>query len=283
MSAVIFQSETSGLQSPLTRVRVAGGVSVRAKAAAGRSTASEVRERDGYKVRFARRADPLEAVIVNTGGGLASGDTVHQDFAVDDRASLTVTTQAPERCYRSSDGSVTNVMVEAVVGEGATLNWLPQETILFNHARLARSIDVSLSSSARLLMAETVVFGRRAMGETLSDGLFTDRWRIRRDGTLVFAENIRLTGDVFDMLTLPVMADGAHAVTTVLLASPDAERWLGRARSALDGAPFECGASAWHDKLIVRGLANKPEDIRNVMEALIPAIGGPRLPRTWLT
>lgn len=271
--------ETPALQD----VRVAGGISIRSEVRDGKSCVTRLRERDGYKARLVRRTNPPEAIVINTGGGLAGGDRILQSCEIGKGAALTITTQAAERCYRSNDTATTSIAVEASLSEEATLNWLPQETILFDNARIARSIDVTLAPTARILMAETVVFGRRAMGETLTGGLFADRWRVRRGSRLIFAENVRLSGDVFRVMSQPAISQGAHAALTLVLAAPDAENWLGSARSVLADAPIECAASAWDDKLVVRGLADKPEDVRQLMQALIPAIGGPTLPRSWST
>lgn len=282
-SAAIFRSEATRPGPELRDIRARGEVAVRAGMRGGFNCVTHVAESDGYKARLVRRANPPEAVLINTGGGLAAGDHAQFAFAVDEAASLTITTLAAERCYRSGDGDTARVSVAAEVGSDATFNWLPQETILFDDARLARSLEIDLAPTARVLLAETVVFGRRAMGEVLSGGRFTDRWRVRRAGRLVFAENVRLDGEAFDVMAQPVMAGGAHAALTVVLAAPDAENWLGSARSVLEQAPFECAASAWDEKLVVRGLTDNCEQIRHLMQSLIPAIGGPALPRTWLT
>ncbi len=104
------------------------------------------------------------------------------------------------------------------IGEGARLAWLPQETILFDRARLSRRIDVDLAESASLLMAEAVVFGRAAMGEAMSQGFFADRWRVRRAGKLVFADSARLDGAIAEKLGQPASAAGGIAIATVLIA-----------------------------------------------------------------
>lgn len=282
-SAAIFPSEAAVAGPEVRDIRARGAVSVRAGLRGGLNCVTHVAESDGYKARLVRRANPPEAVLINTGGGLAAGDHARFSFAVDAAASLTITTLAAERCYRSGEGDTARVAVAAEVGPEATFNWLPQETILFDNARLARTLEIDLASSARALLAETVVFGRRAMGEVLRGGLFTDRWRIRREGRLAFAENVRLDGEAFDVMGEPVMAGGAHAALTLVLVAPDAEDWLGSARSVLEQAPFECAASAWDEKLVVRGLTGNCDQVRHLMQDLIPALGGPALPRTWLT
>ena len=287
MSAAISPSNPRRVDIPpapsLAHMRVAGGITVNVENSLGRSTVTRLHESDGYKARLVRRSDPPEMIIVNTGGGLASGDRVHQNLELGEAAAFTMTTQAAERCYRSNDGGVSHVEVQANVANDAVLNWLPQETILFDNARLTRSIDVALAATARILMTEIVVFGRRAMGEQLTGGLFNDRWRVRRDGKLIFAENVHLCDTAFQVMSLPAMAHGAHATLTLLLAAPDAEDWLASARSVVADAPFDCAASAWDGKLVVRGLAARPEDVRRLMQSLIPALGGPPLPRAWST
>jgi urease accessory protein len=249
----------------------------------GRSRVVDLSERDGYKVRFPRRSDPPEAIIINTGGGLASGDEIVQSFDVSDGAALTVTTQASERSYRSIDGAVTKLNVTTKVGPDASFVWLPQETILFDKTRLARSIDIDLSTSSRALIAETVVFGRIAMGETLKAGLFTDKWRIRRDSRLVFAENIRLDDATFEMMTAAAVTGGAHVTTTLTYIAADAEDLLESARIAITDATFQCAVSAWNGMLVVRGLAHRSEDVRRMVAKLVPALGVGQLPRVWWT
>ncbi len=101
------------------------------------------------------------------------------------------------------------------------LAWLPQETILFDRARLKRRIDVDLAEDASLVMAEAVVFGRAAMGEAMRDGFWADTWRVRRGGRLVFAENVRLDGDIAEKLARPASAAGGIALATVLVAPAD--------------------------------------------------------------
>lgn len=284
MSSAIYPSE---IQEPPDRgignVRVRGGVSVRVEARDGRSRVSDLNERDGYKVRFPRRSDPPEAIIINTGGGLAAGDHIQQSFEVRDGAALTVTTQAAERSYRSVDGAITALNVTAKVGDDASLMWLPQGTILFDRTRLSRSIDVDLSVSSRVLLAETVVFGRAAMGEKLGTGLFADKWRIRRDGRLVFAENVRLNDETFEVMTVAAVSGCAHVATTIVYIATDAEDLLSGVRIEIDDAPFQCAASAWNGMLVVRGLAHRSEDVRHMMARLVPVLGAGPLPRVWWT
>ena len=132
-------------------------------------------------------------MLINTGGGMAGGDRMSIAVGIAEGARAVLTTQAAEKLYRS-DGPETEIAVDIALGPGSRLDWLPQEQILFDGARLRRRLDVELAASAALTLVESVVFGRVAMGEVAESGSFRDRWRIRRDGRLVFAEDVRLEG-----------------------------------------------------------------------------------------
>src|SRR5258708_2586664 len=166
------------------------------------------REEGSLRVRFPKAcAGAPEAVLVNTAGGIAGGDRFAVDLGLDAGGQLTVTTAAAEKVYRSL-GPDAWVGVSATVKEGASLTWRPQETILFDRARLARTITIALAPSAKLLLAETIVFGRSAMGETVHEGSVIDCWRGRPDGRLIFAQNFRPDGPLTDLLNDPAVTDG---------------------------------------------------------------------------
>ena len=179
-------------------------------ASGGRTRRTRVHEDGSLRVRFPNAAgDALEAVIVNTGGGMTGGDRFAVEIALGEGASLIAGTAAAEKIYRST-GPDAEMDVKLDVGEGARLAWLPQETILFDRARLSRRIDVDLAESASLLMAEAVVFGRAAMGEAMHEGFFADRWRVRRAGKLVFADSARLDGAMAGKLAAPAVGGRRH-------------------------------------------------------------------------
>src|SRR5262249_10544149 len=151
-------------------------------------------------------------------------------------------TAAAEKVYRST-GSATNVAITLDLAAGAHLRWLPQETILFDRARLSRTIDVAMAEDASLVLAEAIVFGRSAMGETVEGGALTDRWRVRVGGRLVFAESVRLAGPIAGRLAAPAAAAGGCALATVLIV-PGLDRHVEAVR-AQDFAG-EVGVSCWN-------------------------------------
>jgi len=258
--------------------RSAGRIALSVAAQSGVTRRRQVYEDGPLRVRFPNASgSALEAMIVNTAGGIAGGDRHDLDIGVGEGATLGVTTAAAEKVYRAL-GPGAEIAVKLAVGAGARLTWLPQETILFDRARLTRRIEVELAPDATLLMAEAVVFGRSAMGEAVTEGAFTDRWRVRRDGRLMFAETVRFDGAIARMLAEPAVAGGGVAIATVL-AVPGDQAMVERVRAQTFCG--EVGISAWNGLAVARLCAKDDAGLRRDLTAVITALGG-TLPRLWL-
>jgi urease accessory protein len=219
-------------------------------------------------------------MFVNTAGGVAGGDRFDIDIAASEGAHLTLTTAAAEKIYRAT-GAPAELNIALKAADGAQLAWLPQETILFNGARVARRIDVDLAASALLLLCEIIVFGRAAMGETMRHGEFVDRWRVRRAGKLVFAENVRLDGDIGDKLSKAAVGKGAVAIGTTLIVPGD-EALIERIRTVSQSFGGEVGISAWNGFAMARFCAQDAAQLRADMMAVLGRASGRALPRLWL-
>ncbi len=254
---------------------------------ARRGTATVVRDcyqEAGYRVRMPRVEPglPMEAVIINTAGGVTGGDRFALSIVADAQTSAVVTSQAAEKVYRSS-GGVATVDTDIVVEAGASLDWLPQETILFDGGALRRSLDVRMAADSRFLAVESVVFGRLARGESVESGSLFDRWRIRRDGRLVYAEGLKLDGAVARRLASPAAGAGAVATASVLLVAYNAAEKLDPVRDCLgqDGAlTVEAGASAFEGMLAIRLLSVDPFALRRRLVDVLTLLRGP-VPRVW--
>jgi urease accessory protein len=249
---------------------------------AGGSRRARVHEQGALRVRFpnAVSSAALEAIIVNTAGGMAGGDRFAIDIAVAAGARLTVTTAAAEKIYRSL-GPDSEISVKLAAGAGAALAWLPQETILFDRARARRVIDAELAREATLTLAEAVVFGRSAMGEAVRDGRFFDRWRVRVDGALVFAETARLDGDIARRLGQRAIAGGGVAVASVLKLPGD-DAAVAAVRAIAETCAGEVGVSAWNGVALARLVAKDGAALRRDLVAVLAAFGAAPLPRLWL-
>lgn len=268
-------------------VRADGGVRLRFGKVGARTLRLELAESGGYRARFPTSYDEhCEAVLINTAGGMAGGDRAVTQIALDPGAQATVTTQAAEKVYRSQ-GSETRVETRIDVADGASLAWLPQETILFSGSRLSRSLDVELAADASFIAAETLYFGRAAMGESLSRGHLRDRWRIRRNGRLIFAEDVRLDGAIDATLGRKAVGLGARAAATVFAAGPGQPEKLPEIRALLDGDPafteVEAGAGTLDGFLLIRLLSADAQALRRALVMLLGHLTGRALPRTWST
>jgi urease accessory protein len=164
---------------------------------------------------------------------------------------------------------------------GSHLAWLPQETILFDRAQVLRRIDIDVAESASLLLCEIVVFGRSAMGERMLSGQFVDRWRMRRGGRLVFAETVRLDGDIGKKLGQPAIAKGGVAIGTALIVPGD-EALVGRIRALSESFGGEVGISCWNGFAMARFCAQDAARLRADMMAVLGRASGAMLPRLWL-
>src|SRR6202789_251351 len=225
-------------------------------------------------------AEGLCAVFVNTAGGVAGGDRFDIDIATGEGSRLAVTTAAAEKIYRAQ-GPAAQLNIVLKAAAGSHLAWLPQETILFDGARVSRRIDIDLAESASLLFCEIVVFGRAAMGERMLRGEFVDRWRLRRGGRLVFAETIRLDGAVGEKLAKPAIAKAGVAIGTALMVPGD-EALVERIRELSETFGGEVGISAWNGFAMARFCAQDAARLRADMISVLSRASGSALPRLWL-
>ncbi|MDV7339580.1 urease accessory protein UreD [Terasakiella sp. A23] len=217
--------------------------------------------RDPLKVLFPRGDIPT-AALVTTGGGLFGGDIYDIDIALDEGAQSLVTAQAAEKVYRSS-GPDCEINVNLKVADGACLEWLPQESILFDQARFRRTTKLDLAPEASALVGEIIVFGRLASGEEVQDGLLREAWEVRRDGKLIWADALHMEDDLQRPLNHASAFGGARAIATAVYAGSDAEGLLETAREFLLGEEdVRVGASFVNGLLICRWLAKDPYQLR---------------------
>ena len=267
------------------RQRSAGRVRLRAGpvGAGGSTRILDLAEAGPSRLRFPKGEGALEAVLVNTAGGVACGDTFAIDLDLEPAADLVLTTTAAEKIYRS-DGPVSRIENRLTLREGARLAWLPQETILFDSARVRRRFEADLAPGAALIAVEIVAFGRAARGERIAAGLLADTWRVRRSGRLAYADNFVLEGPISDLLACPAIGGGACACATLLDISDGAEARLEDVRArlaALDRPGIEAAASAWNGHLVIRALADGVGPLRALVSRFLAGYRGLPMPRVW--
>ena len=261
--------------------RARGAVKFDVRLVEGVTRRGHLHESGSLRVRFpSPEGEGLSAVFVNTAGGVAGGDRFDIDIAAGAGSRLAVTTAAAEKVYRAQ-GPAAELNIALNGAADSHLAWLPQETILFDRARVLRNIEIDLADSASLLLCEIVVFGRAAMGERLRQGEFVDRWRIRRGGRLVFAETVRLNGDLGEKLARPAVARAGAAIGTALMVPGD-EALVQRIRELSESFGGEVGVSAWNGFAMARFCAQDAARLRADMMAVLGRASGSALPRLWL-
>lgn len=275
-----MRSDVSATSSVFDANRARGAVRFDVHARDGVTRRGVLHESGSLRVRFPSPEDEgLSGVFVNTAGGVAGGDRFDIEIAAADSSKLTLTTAAAEKVYRAP-GQAAELNITLKVAAGAHVGWLPQETILFDRARVRRRFDIDLDATASLLLCEIVVFGRTAMGERMEQGEFVDHWRLRRGGKLVFAETVRLDGNIGAKLARSAVAKGGAAIGTALIVPGD-EALIERLREASESFAGEVGISAWNGFAMARFCAQDAARLRADMMAVLARTGA-ALPRLWL-
>jgi urease accessory protein len=260
--------------------RAVGRIALTAEYGRGITQRKRLHESGGLRMHFpGARARELEAVLINTGGGIAGGDRFDLEISAGEKARLAVSSAAAEKVYRSL-GPDAQIAIKLSASAGASLAWLPKETILFDGARLNRTIEIDLAPDARLVFAEAVVFGRTGMGEVVEHGLLFDRWRLRRGGALVYVESVRLDGAIAEKMSEAAVAKGGAAIATVLILPGSAEA-LEPLRALEPEFRGEVGTSTWNGIAVARLCAADGAALRHDLTALLERLRGGRMPNCW--
>lgn len=260
--------------------RAQGALRLQVKRRAGRSVIGGLYQSGSLKCLFPRAAGAaMEAVMLNTAGGITGGDALRLSAEVGEGCALTLTTQACERAYKAQSGETGTLRSHLHVGAGARLNWLPQETLLYDGCALERSLRIDLAASASLLMVEPLVFGRTAMGERLSSAAFSDRIEIRRNNSPIYIDRCAMRGDLSGQLDRQWIANGAQAAASLVLVDAGAALKLDALRACL---PPTAGASLLvEDVLVCRLLAADGFALRQSLLPALALLNQDPLPRCW--
>ncbi len=240
----------ASLSDPVRLQRAVGELRVTVRRRDGETVVDDLRQLGCLKARFPRRVVPgwMDIVMLNTGGGVAGGDRLDLSFHAGVGAQATIAAQAAERFYRATaDDAPSHVRTSLSVAEGAALEWLPQETILFNRSALDRRLEVNIAPTGRFLGVETLVFGRAAMGETVRQGWLRDLIQVRRGEELLLHDAIRMDGNFAASMQRAAIGQGGHVLATIVYVAKDAEQSLEAVRTSLERPPSRTAmASAGH-------------------------------------
>lgn len=261
--------------------RARGALSISAISEQGQaSRLRNLRQEGSYRAIFPRPSTPkLEAVAINTSGGVTGGDIFSIEITAQENAQVALTTQAAERFYKATKGNAGQITNRLSVGRNAQLYWLPQETILFDGCNIRRKLEVEVDPSGSALILEPMVFGREASGETIRSCRFHDCVSITSDDELVYFDRIQLTGDLTSSLARGAVAGGARAMASIILVDPNAALMLAPCRALL---PATAGASMLlNTVLVVRMLACDGFALREALLPLLECLTNNTVPKNW--
>ena len=227
-------------------------------------------------------------IIIHPPGGVAGGDRLSIDVAVAEQAHVLLTTPGAGKWYKAN-GLQASQQLQFKLEPEAMLEWLPQETIIFDAAQALLSTQVELASHARYAGWEIVCLGRQASGEKFVDGRLRQRMQIWREGKLIWGEFADLHGSD-PLLTSPVGMNGCAVMATfVVAAGVTPPEVLERCRELQPGDNAEWGVTALPGIFAARYLGNSAPAAREYFEKLW-AILRPwyareeaRRPRIWNT
>lgn len=227
-----------------------------------------------------------EAVLVNIAGGIAGGDRLEYVVTALPSASIAVTSQAAEKVYCALSEPA-RVTTKLNAGKAAKLAWLPQETIVFNRARLWRETEIDLAPGAEMLALEWLVLGRAAHGEEMVAGYITDSRRVKKDGRLVWADSVRITDDILPHLRRRALLWDYSAFATLVYFGPSLDRRMEFSREIISSLECDCAATSVAELMIVRFAAKVSSDLRLALRSFLERFSqelgpGPfRVPKMW--
>ena len=246
----------------------------------GRARLSDLYQRDPCRVLFPEPepGEPPIAVLITTSGGVTGGDSLKMAIDVGPGATAVATTQAAEKIYRAAKGAGPCAIDVAVgVQEGAALDWLPQETIVFQGARLKRRTVADVAPGGALLACEMVVLGRAASGERFQSGLLLDSWSVRRTGRMVWTDALKVEGET------PQGAGfgAANALATIIGVWDEPQAHFEKARALLeDMRDVRAGVTLVNGVMVAR-LLGEASAVRAAAVRFLTDFRGRRLPRVW--
>ena len=229
------------------------------------------------------------ALVLHPPAGIAGGDRLDINIALDSGAQALLTTPGAGKWYRSA-GPMAEQVVSITVGAGGTAEWLPQESILFDGAGSRMNTLVNLEEGSRYLGVETLCFGRRASGETFERGSLRLATDIRHAGKLLWRELGVIEGGSA-LMASPTGLAGFTVCSTVIAAGAEVDAQVLAACRAVASpeAGSQFGVTAMPQLFVGRYLGHSAEAARqwfiDLWRHLRPAFIGREVsvPRIWNT
>ena len=221
-----------------------------------------------------------ELVLVNTAGGITSGDLFIYNIDIQ-KSKIFVTTQTAERAYKGYENSG-QIKVNLSIDSDSSLFWIPQELILFDNCNLNRKIDVNLNTNSNFLLSETTIFGRTAMNENLEKGFFFDNWRIHVEDKLIHAEALSLSGDIKNVLSGLATAQNNVSICNIFLYGKNFLKNELELIKTIESFDMNYIAySSWNDKMLIRIISKDAYYLKNIQKKILLCVSNNTIPKVW--
>ncbi len=238
------------------------------------------------KALYPEGPDTCHVVVLHPPGGIAAGDCLSVRASLGAGARALLTTPGANKWYRST-GAVARQSQHFALAEGAVLEWLPRENILFEGSNIALRLDVELAAGARYFGWEFLCLGRRASGESWRSGTLATRTSVQRAGRMLWSEVGRVDARS-GFAQSPIGLSGHTVSGTFLVAGADADDELLRiCRRQTSGVAAMIGVTRLPGVLIARYLGDSCEEglayFTVLWSVLRPALAAKtaRAPRVW--
>jgi urease accessory protein len=216
------------------------------------------------KALYPEGASPCHAIIVHPPGGIAAGDQLKVRVACEAGSHGLVTTPSAAKWYGADSDALASQQIDMALD--GCFEWLPQETIVFNRARVASDIRIHLSGKGAMIGWDHLIFGRQASGESFSDGSFKQTLRLDVEGELVWLDRMVLKGSD-PLFTSPIGLRGHFAFATIWAVLPDYKEW---GEASVQTLRQEAKGVAWtvlHPRVVVGRILAPAMDIKVLLEA----------------
>lgn len=222
-----------------------------------------------------------ELIIINTAGGVTSGDLNFISIDITKNTIINITTQSMEKVYKCKN-LFAHTYINIIIGSNAYVSWMPLETIFFNQGKLRRRINVDIAPSSNFFGIETIVFGRKAMGEIINQGELNDAWQVNKNGKLIYSDFNRLKGNINNKIFNPLIMKGNNVFCNIIYTGKKINTYSKRVLKYLNKSNYFAGSSIVNGILLIKILAKDVAEIRSFLDNLIIIFGDKfNLPKIW--
>ena len=240
------------------------------------------REQGNLKARLIHNYDLNdELIIINTAGGLTSGDLNLNSIQVDCDTSLNITTQSMEKVYNCKN-LLANAYTNIIVGNNSYVSWMPLETIFFNGGKLRRRLNIDLKPSSNFFGVETLIFGRKAMGEIVKSGELDDALQIYKNNKLLYSDFNKIKGNIDKKIFKSLVLKGNNIFCNAVYTGKKLRMYEKKISSYANKSKYFFGVSVVNGVLLIKILAKNIIDVRDFLSDLVKIFGKNfNLPKIW--